>query len=66
MLREYLHNYLVGMQSPQFYVPQQKVMACFRAWEDWAVYTSDFLISLQNIFLGLVPLKKGPASVRYT
>ena len=27
---------------------------CFRAWEDWALYPQDFLIKLQNIFLGLV------------
>lgn len=33
---------------------QQKVMLCFRAWEDWAVYPNDYLIKLQNIFLGLV------------
>merc|ERR1719228_3159525 len=29
-------------------------MSCFRAWEDWALYPMDFLIKLQNIFLGLV------------
>uniref|UniRef100_A0A8D3E2T2 U2 snRNP associated SURP domain containing n=1 Tax=Scophthalmus maximus TaxID=52904 RepID=A0A8D3E2T2_SCOMX len=34
----------------------QRVMACFRAWEDWAVYPDPFLIKLQNIFLGLVNL----------
>jgi len=33
---------------------QQKVMACFRAWEDWAIYSSEYLINLQNLFLGLV------------
>ncbi|CAH8573433.1 unnamed protein product [Dicrocoelium dendriticum] len=33
---------------------KQKVMLCFRAWEDWAVYPNDYLIRLQNIFLGLV------------
>lgn len=32
-------------------------MSCFRAWEDWAVYPNDYLIKLQNIFLGLVPYK---------
>jgi len=32
-------------------------MACFRAWEDWAIYASEYLINLQNIFLGLVPVK---------
>ena len=29
-------------------------MTCFRAWEDWALYPQDFLIKLQNIFLGFV------------
>ena len=33
---------------------QNRVMGCFRAWEDWAVYPNDLLIKLQNIFLGLV------------
>merc|ERR1719309_1857987 len=33
---------------------KQRVMSCFRAWEDWALYPMDFLIKLQNIFLGLV------------
>ncbi len=33
---------------------KQRVMGCFRAWEDWALYPQDFLIRLQNIFLGLV------------
>ena len=28
-------------------------MLCFRAWEEWAIYPNDFLIQLQNIFLGL-------------
>ncbi len=32
---------------------KQRVMLCFRAWEDWAIYSQDFLIQLQNIFLGL-------------
>uniref|UniRef100_A0A672J6B7 U2 snRNP-associated SURP motif-containing protein n=1 Tax=Salarias fasciatus TaxID=181472 RepID=A0A672J6B7_SALFA len=32
---------------------KQRVMSCFRAWEDWAVYPDPFLIKLQNIFLGL-------------
>uniref|UniRef100_A0A7N5ZUJ1 U2 snRNP-associated SURP motif-containing protein n=1 Tax=Anabas testudineus TaxID=64144 RepID=A0A7N5ZUJ1_ANATE len=35
---------------------KQRVMSCFRAWEDWAVYPDPFLIKLQNIFLGLVNL----------
>ena len=29
-------------------------MNCFRAWEDWALYPQDFLIKMQNIFLGFV------------
>ena len=28
-------------------------MLCFRAWEEWAIYPNDFLIQLQNVFLGL-------------
>ncbi|XP_029313706.1 U2 snRNP-associated SURP motif-containing protein isoform X2 [Cottoperca gobio] len=39
------------LQSENF---KQRVMSCFRAWEDWAVYPDPFLIKLQNIFLGLV------------
>lgn len=30
-----------------------RVMQIFRAWEDWAVYPKDYLIRLQNAFLGL-------------
>ena len=37
---------------------RQRVLNCFRAWEDWALYPQDFLIKLQNIFLGLVPNKE--------
>ncbi|KAL3847445.1 hypothetical protein ACJMK2_018351 [Sinanodonta woodiana] len=40
------------LKAEQF---KQKVMGCFRAWEDWTVYPNDYLINLQNIFLGLVP-----------
>ncbi|KAL0272337.1 UNVERIFIED_CONTAM: hypothetical protein PYX00_005352 [Menopon gallinae] len=32
---------------------KMRVMAMFRAWEEWAVYPRDFLIRLQNTFLGL-------------
>jgi len=39
-------------------------MACFRAWEDWAIYSSEYLINLQNLFLGLVASKdRQPSSV---
>ncbi|XP_049858071.1 U2 snRNP-associated SURP motif-containing protein [Schistocerca gregaria] len=30
-----------------------RVMQMFRAWEEWAVYPKDFLIRLQNVFLGI-------------
>ncbi|ODN04777.1 U2 snRNP-associated SURP motif-containing protein [Orchesella cincta] len=32
---------------------KQRVLACFKAWDDWGVYSNEFLIRLQNIFLGL-------------
>uniref|UniRef100_A0A8C7N7K7 U2 snRNP-associated SURP domain containing n=1 Tax=Oncorhynchus kisutch TaxID=8019 RepID=A0A8C7N7K7_ONCKI len=51
------------LQSENF---KQRVMSCFRAWEDWAVYPDPFLIKLQNIFLGLVNLsadKETPAPI---
>lgn len=41
------------LQSEHF---KQRVMSCFRAWEEWALYPDPFLIKLQNIFLGLVSL----------
>ncbi|XP_072126469.1 U2 snRNP-associated SURP motif-containing protein-like isoform X1 [Mobula birostris] len=39
------------LQAEQF---KQKIMSCFRAWEEWAVYPEPFLIRLQNLFLGLI------------
>lgn len=36
---------------------KQRVMLCFSAWEDWHLYPMDFLIKLQNIFLGLVSME---------
>jgi U2-associated protein SR140 len=41
----------VGSTAESF---KQRIMACFRAWEDWTIYPNDFLIRLQNIFLGLL------------
>lgn len=41
------------LQAEQF---KQKVMSCFRAWEDWAIYPELYLIRLQNIFLGLIKM----------
>ncbi|XP_038145071.1 U2 snRNP-associated SURP motif-containing protein isoform X2 [Cyprinodon tularosa] len=50
---EHLHaghkNIQARLQAEQF---KQKVMNCFRAWEDWAIYPQPYLIQLQNIFLG--------------
>lgn len=33
---------------------KQRIMQCCRAWEEWAIYPHEFLIHLQNLFLGLV------------
>lgn len=43
-------NIQARLQAEQF---KQKVMNCFRAWEDWAIYPEPYLIHLQNIFLGI-------------
>ncbi|XP_055935383.1 U2 snRNP-associated SURP motif-containing protein-like [Argiope bruennichi] len=54
-----LHEIFQGIEgrlrAEQF---KQRVVSCFRAWEDWAIYPSEFLIKLQNLFLGLVPLSR--------
>ena len=38
------------MKSESF---KQKVLGCIRAWEDWAIYSNEYLVRLQNMFLGL-------------
>ncbi|KAH7643994.1 u2 snrnp-associated surp motif-containing protein-like protein [Dermatophagoides farinae] len=48
------------LKAEQF---KQRVMNCFRAWEDSAIYSSDFLIKLQNIFLGLAKPSSSSAAV---
>ena len=49
-----LHNCYAAIESRiKAEAFKQRVMLCFRAWEDWAIYSQDFLIQLQNIFLGL-------------
>uniref|UniRef100_A0A3B3TGI6 Zgc:163098 n=1 Tax=Paramormyrops kingsleyae TaxID=1676925 RepID=A0A3B3TGI6_9TELE len=50
-ISEAYRNVQARLQAEQF---KQKVMSCFRAWEDWAIYPESYLIQLQNIFLGLV------------
>lgn len=42
---------------------KQRVMNCFKVWEDWTLYSSDFLIRLQNIFLGLTKQANESAEV---
>ncbi|KAI1898636.1 hypothetical protein AGOR_G00074420 [Albula goreensis] len=50
-ISEAYRNVQARLQAEQF---KQKIMSCFRAWEDWAIYPESYLIQLQNIFLGLV------------
>lgn len=38
------------MKSESFKV---KILMCIRAWTDWTIYPNDFLVNLQNTFLGL-------------
>jgi U2-associated protein SR140 len=39
------------MKSESF---KQKILICIRAWEDWTMYPNEYLVNLQNLFLGLV------------
>uniref|UniRef100_A0A0N5A952 Surp module n=1 Tax=Syphacia muris TaxID=451379 RepID=A0A0N5A952_9BILA len=38
------------LKAEQF---KQRVILCFRSWEDNSLYATEFLIQLQNVFLGL-------------
>ena len=42
---------------------QKQVLRCLAAWMDWAVFTPDFLIELENVFLGHIE-KPGQTEVR--
>ncbi|XP_061595637.1 U2 snRNP-associated SURP motif-containing protein isoform X3 [Cololabis saira] len=54
-------NIQARLQAEQF---KQKVMNCFRAWEEWAIYPESYLIRLQNIFLGFAKaVEEEPAAV---
>jgi len=61
-LHDKLQEIFEGLHSAHAAIPsrlkaeglKQRVLACCRVWEEWAVYPPDFLLSLQNIFLGLV------------
>lgn len=48
---EAYRNIRARLQAEQF---KQRIMGCFRAWEDWAIYPESYLIQLQNVFLGLL------------
>ncbi|KAF8383070.1 hypothetical protein PRIPAC_72212 [Pristionchus pacificus] len=48
-----LRNIEGRLKAEQF---KQRVMNCFRAWEDVTLYPTDILIQCQNIFLGLIEL----------
>lgn len=37
-----------------------RIMKIFRTWEEWAVYSRDFLIKLQNTFLGISTPEENP------
>ncbi|XP_036975693.1 U2 snRNP-associated SURP motif-containing protein isoform X3 [Acanthopagrus latus] len=50
-------NIQARLQAEQF---KQKVMSCFRAWEDWAIYPEPYLIHLQNVFLGYAKAVEEP------
>ncbi len=50
-LRDYHKSIDSRMKAESF---KQRVMNCFKAWEDWALYPQMQLIRYQNIFLGLV------------
>ncbi|CAD5229475.1 unnamed protein product [Bursaphelenchus okinawaensis] len=50
-LNETLEGIESRLKAEQF---RQRVMLCFRNWEDNSIYPRDVLINLQNIFLGLV------------
>ena len=50
-LRDYFKSIDSRMKAESF---KQRVMSCFKAWEDWALYPQMELIKYQNIFLGLV------------
>lgn len=46
-----IYNEIDGkMKSESF---KQKILNCVRAWEDWAMYPNEYLINLQNVFIGL-------------
>lgn len=63
LLCEIIEQYRVSSGSNLTDVPQQKVMSCLRAWEDWAIYPESYLSYLQSIFLGLAKAAEGQTDV---
>lgn len=62
---KYMHQAYEGTESRlKAEAFRQRVMLCFRAWEEWNVYPQDLLIHLQNIFLGLAPVSLKPIHQR--
>ena len=49
------------MKSESF---KQKILSCIRAWEDSTLYPNEYLVRLQNTFLGLIQskVKETPAN----
>ena len=43
---------------------KQKILSCVRAWEDWAIYPKEYLVGLQNMFLGLVKAKNEKGNLK--
>lgn len=56
-LRESLNSIEGRLKAEHF---KQRVLHVFRVWEEWAVYPSDQLVSLQYIFLGLITKVSAP------
>ncbi|XP_065840791.1 U2 snRNP-associated SURP motif-containing protein-like [Oscarella lobularis] len=49
-------NAITGrMRAEQF---KRQIMSCLRSWEEWALYSPQFLIQLQNNFLGVSAFEK--------
>ncbi|CAJ0599511.1 unnamed protein product [Cylicocyclus nassatus] len=54
-----LRNISARLKAEQF---KQRVMLCFRAWEESVLYPTDVLVNSQNIFLGLTESKTSDES----
>ena len=59
----YSHQTGLGSGGASAECFKERVMSCFRAWEDWEIFPKDFLICLQNIFLGITTLNSRVRSI---